>query len=146
MTDLGVARLIGLDARQRLLEQVVIGGVRQSGQGHELEVGEAGLEHEVELDGHIDGVGGNEHVVEEVPGGDHHPLVGVVRPVRPVEVAVETQHVVADASAGSGYGASRRGHPAWPSSATRCRDRSGPSGARPRGRRTRPTPRRRCGT
>ena len=55
-----------------------------------------GLEHEVELDRQVDGIGGEEHVIEQVPGGENHPLVGVERLVGPVEVAVVGQQVVAD--------------------------------------------------
>ena len=55
-----------------------------------------GLEHEVELDREVDGVGGEEHVVEQVACGENHPLVGVERLVGPVEVAVVGQQVVAD--------------------------------------------------
>jgi hypothetical protein len=50
VADLGVACLIGLDARHRLLEQVMVGAVGHGRHGHELQVGEARLEHEVELD------------------------------------------------------------------------------------------------
>ena len=96
VADLGVAGLIGLDARQRLLEQVVVGAVGHRRHRHELQVGEAGLEHEVELDRAVDCVGGEEHVVEQVTGGENHPLVGMEGLVCPVEVAVVGQHVVAD--------------------------------------------------
>lgn len=58
--------------------------------------GEPGLEHEVELDREVDGIGGEEHVIEQVAGGENHPLAGVERLVGPVEVAVVGQQVVAD--------------------------------------------------
>ncbi len=96
MPDLSVASLVCLDARQRLLKEVVVCPVGNRGHRHELEVRKAGLEHEVELQGHVYGVGRQEHVVEQVPRGDDQPLVGVIGPVCPVEVAVETQQVVAE--------------------------------------------------
>ena len=76
--------------------RVMMGAVRHGRHGHELQVGEARLEHEVQLDRRVDGVGGEEHVIEQVPGREHHPLVGVKRLVGPVEVAVVGQQVVAD--------------------------------------------------
>ncbi len=96
MSDLSVPSLIGLDAHERLLKEVVVGAVGDRGHGHELEVREPGFEHEVELHGDFYGVGSEDHVVEEVPCRDHHPFSGVIGPVGPVEVAVEAQEVVAE--------------------------------------------------
>jgi hypothetical protein len=66
MPDLGMACLVGLDARHRLLEQMVVSAVRHSRHGHELQAGKACLEHEVELDREVDGVGGEHHVIKQV--------------------------------------------------------------------------------
>ena len=70
--------------------------VGHRGHGHELEVREPSFEDEVELHGDFYGVGSEDHVVEEVPCRDHHPICGVVCPVCPVEVAVDAQEVVAE--------------------------------------------------
>ena len=146
VADLGVAGLVGLNARQRLLEQVVVGAVGHRRHRHELEVGEAGLEHEVELDRAVDCVGGKEHVVEQVPGGENHPLVGVERLVRPVEVAVVGQHVVADQQRDLGVPDLVERAQASTSSARRCRGRSGPSATRRSRRRIPRAQPHRCGT
>src|ERR1700722_3121700 len=96
MPDLGVAGLVGLNACQRLFEQMGVGAIGQGRHGHELQVGEARFEDEVELDGEVQRVSREEHVVEKVARGKDDPLVGVVRLVRPVEVPVMREQVAAD--------------------------------------------------
>ena len=64
VADLPVARLVGLDARQGLLEEMVGSAVGHGRHSHKLKVREPGLEHEVELNGKVHRVCGQEHVVE----------------------------------------------------------------------------------
>src|ERR1700722_3631816 len=75
---------------------MVVGAIGKGRHGHELQVGEARLEDEVELDGEVERVGREEHVVEKVACGENDPLVGVVGLVRPVEIAVVREQVAAD--------------------------------------------------
>src|ERR1700742_1837040 len=75
---------------------MVVGAIGQGRHGNELQVGEARLEDEIELDSELERVGGEEHVVEQVACGKDDPLVGVVRLVRPVEIAVVREQVAAD--------------------------------------------------
>src|ERR1700742_834149 len=75
---------------------MVVGAIGQGRYCHELQVGEARLEDEVELDGEVERVGREEHVVEKVACGENDPLVGVVGLVRPVEIAVVREQVAAD--------------------------------------------------
>ena len=51
MTDLGVARLVGLDARDHFLEHPVADVVGHRRESDELEVGKARLEYEIGSDG-----------------------------------------------------------------------------------------------
>src|SRR6201996_16583 len=75
---------------------MVMGPIGQGRHGHELQVCEARLEDEVELDGGVERVSREEHVVEKVARGKNDPLVGVVGLMRPVEVPVVREQVAAD--------------------------------------------------
>jgi hypothetical protein len=96
LTLLCVPGLVGLDRRDQRAEVEVAGLHRVCGHAEELQVGEAGLEGERELDRHRYGVVRQEHVVEEVASGDDAPLVGVVGLVRPVELRLLGQGLVRD--------------------------------------------------
>jgi hypothetical protein len=94
--DLGVARLVGLDALHHALEHAVADLGRHRRQADELQVGEAGLEDEVGGDGELDRGRREQHLVDQVAGGDGDPVVAVEEAVGPVELAIPAHQVVAE--------------------------------------------------
>jgi hypothetical protein len=78
MTDLGVTRLVGLDARDHFLEHPVADVVGDRREPDELEVGKARLEHEIGSDGEFERVRPNAHLIDEVPHGGTRPSHGRV--------------------------------------------------------------------
>ena len=85
---LRVPGLVGLHRGDHVGEADVARFQRVSGKRHELQVGEAGLEGEWELDGDVDHVRVHHHPVEGRSGRDDAPVVGVVGLERPVELRV----------------------------------------------------------
>ncbi len=80
--------LVGLGRRNHVGEADVARVKRVGCESYELEIGKAGLKRERQLDGDIDGVRSEHHPIEERPGRDDAPLVGVVGLERPVELGV----------------------------------------------------------
>ena len=85
--DLGVARLVALDAVHHLFEHLVAHGVRERRQPDELQVGKTRLEDEVGRDGELDGVGADAASLldEAARLRDRDPVVRVIELVCPVE-------------------------------------------------------------
>ena len=106
--DLGVARLVGLDALHHLLEHPVADAVRQRRQPDELQVGEAGLEHEVGRDRELDRVGAR--AAARRPGGGRRsrPSCWCGRSCASSRTADPSAPARASAAAGSACGAARR--------------------------------------
>src|ERR1700743_1358576 len=78
MTDLRVAGLIRLDTGDHFLEQMVASFMCKRREAYELKVRKPGFENYVGGDGEFDGVLAEGEFVEEVPGRDGEPVVGVI--------------------------------------------------------------------
>ena len=96
LTLLRVPGLIGLDRGDQRAEVEIPDVHRVRGHAQELQVGEAGLEGEGELDRRGHRIVGGEHVVEQVPGRDRAPLVGVQGLVRPVHPGLFVQQGIGE--------------------------------------------------
>ena len=117
--DLGVARLVALDALHHLLEHLVAHLVRERRQADELQVREPGLEDEVGRHRELDGVAAEQHLVDQVAGRDRDPVVRVVELVRPVELRVRGHELVHEQQRDLRVAVARRARRAAPSGARR---------------------------
>src|SRR5207247_6491161 len=93
---LRVPGIVGLRRGDHVGEADVARVQRVGGKRHELQVGEAGLEGEWELDGDVDHVRVHHHPVEGRSAHDGAPAVGVVVLQRPIELRVFGDELVCE--------------------------------------------------
>ncbi len=86
--------LVGLGRGDHVGKADVARVERVGCQSYELEIGKASLKGERQLDGDIDRIRSEHHPIEERPGRDDAPLVGVVGLERPVELWVPGDELV----------------------------------------------------
>ena len=96
---LGVAGLVGLDGGDQVGEGHVARFEGVGGQGYELDVGEARLEGERQLDGDVHHAAADHHVIDQRPQRDAHPVIGVQGLVSPVELRIALHQFVREVEA-----------------------------------------------